>query len=148
MKKSYVEYTKNRSKRSFCVKNLFRAFYVGGFVCCIGMLFTNLYLSWGLSKDLSTAFSTITLIFIAGLLTGIGVFDKIGKYAGAGTLVPITGFANSVAAPAIENKSEGYVFGMASKMFVIAGPVIVFGLASSMIYGFVYWLYLLTRGII
>lgn len=143
MENSYIEYTKKRSKRSDCVRNCLRAFFVGGFVCIIGFAFKQLYVYFGVGDENASTFASISLIFIAGLLTGIGVFDKIGKFAGAGTLVPITGFANSVAAPAIENKSEGYVFGMASKMFVIAGPVIVFGLAASMIYGFIYWIYLM-----
>ncbi len=112
---------------------------IGGFICCFGMAISDSYIMLGVSKDTSAIFSSITLIFLASLLTGVGVFDKIGKYAGAGTLVPITGFANSVTAPAIENKSEGFIFGVASKMFVIAGPVIVYGTVASVIYGMIYW---------
>ena len=100
----------------------------------------NLYLWTGLSEKQSGTLASVTLIFLAGLLTGIGIFDRIAKFAGAGTLVPITGFANAVASPAIDAKSEGYVLGVAAKMFSIAGPVIVFGTASSVIYGVVYWM--------
>ena len=139
MDKNYIQYTKNRSKRSVSFINCLLAFWVGGLICCMGTVFTEVYKSIGADTESAKTYSSMTLIFIAGLLTGIGVFDKIGKYAGAGTLVPITGFANAITAPAIENKSEGYVFGMASKMFVIAGPVIVFGLCASMIYGIIYW---------
>ncbi len=140
MKNTYSEYTKARAKRSNCPLNCFKAFIVGGFVCCIGYILVLLYKELGADEKTAQIYSTVSLVFIAGLLTGIGVFDKLGTFAGAGVLVPITGFANSVTAPAIENKSEGFVFGMASKMFVIAGPVIVFGLVSSMIYGIIYWI--------
>ena len=136
----YQAYTEERAKRSPWIKNSIRAFAVGGTICCMGQGLMNLYLWTGLSEKQSGTLASVTLIFLAGLLTGIGIFDRIAKFAGAGTLVPITGFANAVASPAIDAKSEGYVLGVAAKMFSIAGPVIVFGTASSVIYGVVYWM--------
>ena len=138
--KQYKTYTDNRAKRSPWVRNSLRAFAVGGLICCIGQGLVNLYVWAGLSEKQSGTITSVTLIFLAGLLTGIGIFDRIAKFAGAGTLVPITGFANAVASPAIDAKSEGYVLGVAAKMFTIAGPVIVFGTASSVIYGVIYWI--------
>jgi len=136
----YKKYTTDRAKRSSCLLNSVKAFFVGGFICCIGQALFNLYLWWGADENTARTLVSVTLIFAAGLLTGIGVFDKIGKFSGAGTLVPITGFANAIAAPAIENKTEGKINGVCSKMFVIAGPVIVFGTLSSAIYGLVYYI--------
>ena len=136
----YKKYTTDRAKRSSCLLNSVKAFFVGGFICCIGQALFNLYLWWGADENTARILVSVTLIFMAGLLTGIGVFDKIGKFSGAGTLVPITGFANAIAAPAIENKTEGKINGVCSKMFVIAGPVIVFGTLSSAIYGLVYYI--------
>lgn len=136
----YKKYTTDRAKRSSCLLNSVKAFFVGGFICCIGQALFNLYLWWGADENTARILVSVTLIFVAGLLTGIGVFDKIGKFSGAGTLVPITGFANAIAAPAIENKTEGKINGVCSKMFVIAGPVIVFGTLSSAIYGLVYYI--------
>lgn len=136
----YKSYTNNRAKRSPWIKNSIRAFVIGGIICCLGQGLLNLYAWAGLSEKESGTLSSVTLIFLAGLLTGIGIFDRIAKYAGAGTLVPITGFANAVASPAIDAKSEGYVLGVAAKMFTIAGPVIVFGTASSVVYGVIFWI--------
>ncbi|MBQ3081737.1 MAG: stage V sporulation protein AC [Clostridia bacterium] len=136
----YKKYTTDRAKRSSCLLNSVKAFFVGGFICCIGQALFNLYLWWGADENTARTLVSVTLIFAAGLLTGIGVFDKIGKFSGAGTLVPITGFANAIAAPAIENKTEGKINGVCSKMFVMAGPVIVFGTLSSAIYGLVYYI--------
>ena len=138
--KNYKTYADNRAKRSPWIRNACRAFLVGGIICCIGEGLGNLYLMLGADERQAGTLASVTLIFAAGLLTGIGIFDRIAKFAGAGTLVPITGFANAVASPAIDAKSEGYVLGVAAKMFSIAGPVIVFGTASSVIYGFVYWI--------
>lgn len=138
--KDYQKYTADRAKRSPCFLNSVKAFFVGGLICCIGQALHNLYMSWRTDETTARTLVSVTLIFIAGLLTGIGVFDKIGKFAGAGTLVPITGFANAIAAPAIENKTEGKINGVCSKMFVIAGPVIVFGTLSSAIYGLIYYI--------
>ena len=106
----------------------------------IGQGIADLYMHMGIDKDASAAAASITLIFIGALLTGLSIYDKIAKFAGAGTIVPITGFANSIVAPAMEHKSEGYVLGMAAKMFVIAGPVLVFGIASSVFAGLALWI--------
>ena len=140
-KNGYQAYTEARAKRSPWVKNGAKAFLVGGIICCLGQGLGNLYGWAGLPETEAGTWVSVTLIFLAGLLTGIGVFDKIAKFAGAGTLVPITGFANAVASPAIDAKSEGYVLGVAAKMFTIAGPVIVFGTASSVVYGVIYWVW-------
>lgn len=137
--KQYNEYIEKRSETSSCFVDCIKAFFVGGTICLIGEIFKNLYISLNNSEDTSLVLSSITLISIAGLLTGIGVFDKIAKFGGGGALVPITGFSNSVSAPAIEAKSEGFVTGVASKMFTIAGPVIVYGTFASIIYGIIYY---------
>jgi len=136
---AYKKYAENRAKRSPCLKNSICAFVIGGAVCCIGQALNGLYRFWGLSEKHAALCVTVTLVFVAGLLTGIGIFDKIARVAGAGTLVPITGFANAVASPAIDAKSEGFVTGTAVKMFTIAGPVIVYGTVTSVIYGVIYW---------
>ena len=135
----YNDYVKKRSPASPIGKNVLRAFLIGGLICCIGQALLNGYDMLGLAEENAATAASITLIFIGALLTGLGVYDKLAKIAGAGTLVPITGFANSVAAPALEFKAEGFVTGMAVKMFSIAGPVIVFGTAAGVIYGLVLW---------
>ena len=117
------------------------SFLVGGFICTLGQLLIYLYGDvLGIEKELVKMLVPITLISLAAILTGLGVFDNIAKYAGAGTLVPITGFSNAVVSPAIEFKSEGYVLGVGAKMFTIAGPVIVYGVSASVVYGFIYWI--------
>ena len=116
------------------------AFLVGGSICLIGQLFRELYLSFGFDEALVGMSVSTTLIFIAALLTGLKVFEKIAKHAGAGTLVPITGFANAVVSPAIEFKNEGFVLGIGTKMFAIAGPVVVYGTVASFIYGIICWI--------
>ena len=118
-----------------------KAFFIGGFICLIGQFLINLYKKFGLSEDDSAAAVSITLIFISALLTGLDIYPKIAKHAGAGTLVPITGFANSVVAPALEAKTEGYVLGVGAKIFTIAGPVILFGILASMVAGLWYWIF-------
>ena len=117
------------------------AFVVGGAICVVGQALVNLYEHWGASAATAATWCSITLVFLGALLTGLGVYDKIGKYAGAGSIVPITGFANSVAAPAIEYKKEGQVFGIGAKIFTIAGPVILYGVFASWLLGFLYWLW-------
>lgn len=117
------------------------AFLMGGVICVLGEAFINLYLYLGLEKDAAFATASITLIFIAVLLTGLNVYDNIAKFGGAGTLVPITGFANAVASPALEFKSEGYILGLGAKLFAIAGPVIVYGVASGVVYGIAIYLF-------
>ena len=123
--------------RSHVGRNCLWAFVVGGLICCLGEMLLNLYGGLGLEQQDAATAESITLVFLGAVLTGLGIYDDIAKFAGAGTLVPITGFANSVAAPALEFKTEGLVTGTAAKMFVIAGPVIVFGVGSSVIYGLI-----------
>ena len=135
----YRAYAENHMPRSHSRRDALRAFFVGGGICVLGQAFTELYLYLGLDKDSAGAACSVTLIFIGAVLTGLGVYDKIARFAGAGTLVPITGFSNSVVAPALEFKTEGMVLGTAAKMFIISGPVIVFGTAASVVYGIVYW---------
>ena len=117
------------------------AFWIGGLICVVGQIFTNCYGAWGLEKQDAGTAASMTLVALSALLTGLSVYDDIAKHAGAGTLVPITGFANAIAAPAVEFKTEGFVLGVGAKMFTIAGPVIVYGLAASVVYGFIFWLY-------
>ena len=141
-KKTYDKMTKKASPPSPKLKDCSLAFLVGGFICTIGQLLMSLYGDvFGLKEDVVKMLVPVTLITLAAILTGFGVFDKIAKFAGAGTLVPITGFSNAVVSPAIEFKSEGYVLGVGAKMFTIAGPVIVYGTVASVIYGVIYWIY-------
>ena len=133
----YGKLVNQRSKPSPMGKNILWAFLVGGAICTIGQGLTNLYQSYGLDKDQAGTATSVTLIFAAALLTRLGVFDKIAKRAGAGTLVPITGFANAMVSPALEFKSEGFVTGTAAKLFTVAGPVLVFGISASVIYGLI-----------
>lgn len=133
----YGKLVNERSRPSPMAKNLVWAFLVGGAICAVGQGLTNLYQSWGLDKEHSGTATSVTLILAAALLTGLGIFDKLAKRAGAGTLVPITGFANAMVSPALEFKSEGLVTGTAAKLFVVAGPVLVFGLSASVIYGLI-----------
>lgn len=130
---------KNSSSPSPKIKDMFFAFLIGGTVCTIGQLLKELYSYLGVSADVIKMAVPVSLIFLAALLTGLRVFDNIAKVAGAGTLVPITGFANAVVSPAIEFKSEGFVLGVGTKVFSIAGPVILYGTAASVIYGIVYY---------
>ena len=119
--------------------NCLKAFLVGGLICSLGQALTNLYLFLNLSLTDARTLTSVSLVFLGGLLTSIGIYDNIAKHAGAGTLVPITGFANSIVAPAIEFKSEGYVLGLGAKMFVIAGPVLVYGITASVVFGVLYF---------
>ena len=137
----YGEYVKGKSPNSPAWGNMLKAFFVGGLICCIGQAILNAYGAVGLGQENAAAATSITLVFIGTFLTGLKLYDKIAKFAGAGTLVPITGFANSVAAPAIEFKNEGFITGMAAKMFVIAGPVIVYGITASVVYGIILFLF-------
>ena len=140
--KEYGQYVNARSKSSPSVKNCLWAFCVGGLICTLGQLLLTFYKDYcGLEQDDAAAAVSVTLILLSAVLTGLGIFDKIAKHAGAGTLVPITGFANAVVSPALEFKSEGLVMGVAAKMFVIAGPVLVFGISASVIYGVILLLF-------
>ena len=119
------------------------AFLVGGAICCLGQVFLNWYANLGLDKDMAGTAASMSLVMLSALFTGLSLYDDLAKHAGAGTLVPITGFANSIAAPAVEFKTEGFVLGVGAKMFPIAGPVLVYGTAASVVYGFIYWLWTL-----
>ena len=135
----YRQYAEQHMPRSHTRRNALRAFIAGGCICAIGQGFIELYTALGLDKDGAGAACSVTLIFIGAVLTGLGLYDKIAKFAGAGSLVPITGFSNAVVAPALEFKTEGMILGTAAKMFSIAGPVIVYGVSASVVYGVVYW---------
>lgn len=139
--KLYNQYVKQVTPKHSWLMNLIRAFISGGIICAIGQGFMNFYLARGAEKDLAAAYTTLTLVLIAVVLTGFNVYQKIAKFAGAGSVVPITGFANSVAAPAIEFKKEGQVFGIGCKIFTIAGPVILYGIFSSFILGVIYYIF-------
>ena len=139
--KDYQEYVNQKSPNSPILKNCFNAFWVGGLICSIGQIIFSFCLYKGLDETASGTIVSIILIAISAFLTGLNIFNKIGKFAGAGSLVPITGFANSVVAPAMEYKSEGYIMGVGAKMFTVAGPVLVYGISTSIIVGFVYFLF-------
>jgi stage V sporulation protein AC len=140
--KEYAKLVKDLSPKSPLWKDCMKAFLIGGLICTLGQLILNGYLALGLEKkDAFTAMS-MTLVALSALLTGLSVYDDIAKHGGAGTLVPITGFANAVAAPAVEFKTEGFILGVGAKIFQIAGPVIVYGVSASVLYGFIYWLWI------
>ncbi len=139
----YQEYVKQKAKNSPLWKNMIWAFLVGGLICAIGQGFFDFFRYLGLEETLSSSATSMTLILIAALLTGFGVFDDIAKRAGAGTLVPITGFANAMVAPALEFKSEGVITGTAVKLFTVAGPVLVFGISASILVGLIKFLLML-----
>lgn len=138
---NYLEYVKSLAQPTKHFKTCYRAFIVGGGICAFGQFLRYMLSYWlALEGDVLAGTASIILIFLGALLTGLGVYDRIGKNAGAGSIVPITGFANSVASPALEFKTEGYIYGLAAKMFVVAGPIIVFGVLSGAIVGLVYFL--------
>ena len=134
-KQEYQKYVQDRAKSSPIVKNCAMAFVIGGGICVLGQAIMDGWMAAGLEKTDAGTATSICLVLLSVLLTGLNVYNKLGRYGGAGTLVPITGFANAVASPAIDFKSEGLITGMASKMFTVAGPVIVFGVTASVIYG-------------
>lgn len=138
--REYNQLVQRLAPRSPVWKDLFNAFWTGGLICTLGQLIQNGWKAAGLEKDAAGTATAISLIFLSALLTALGVYCCIAKFAGAGTVVPITGFANSVVSPAMEFRAEGLVTGMAAKMFVIAGPVIVYGTVASIVYGLIYWL--------
>ena len=142
----YNEYVKQKTPNSKIAKNCIMAFLFGGLICCIGQFFTDLYLMIGNDTDTASAYTSITLVLISALLTGFGQYERIAKHAGAGTLVPITGFANAVVSPALEFKTEGYILGTGAKMFIIAGPVIVYGIAAAFVYGIILFIISLFGG--
>ena len=138
--KQYARLVKELSPASPMKRDCFNAFWIGGTICLIGQLLQNGYLALGLEKDQAGTYTSMTLVALSALLTGLSLYDDIARYAGAGTLVPITGFANAIAAPAVEFKTEGFILGTAAKMFTIAGPVIVYGVLASVVYGLIYWI--------
>ena len=142
--KRYEKLVGELAPRSPIWKDCLNAFWIGGLICVLGQALMGLYGYWGLEKEDAGTAASMTLVTLSALLTGLSLYDDIAKHAGAGTLVPITGFANSVAAPAVEFKTEGFVLGVAAKMFTIAGPVIVYGLAASVVYGVIYWLWMIV----
>ena len=138
--KKYNKYVDEKTPKPDLLKDMWHAFLVGGAICTVGQVITNVYLDQGMDKETAAAFTTMTLVLISVILTGFNVYQRITKYGGAGSLVPITGFANSVAAPAIEFQKEGQVFGIGCKIFTIAGPVILFGIFASWVLGLIYWI--------
>ena len=140
-KKDYQNYVEQKSPNSPIIKNCFNAFWVGGLICSIGQIIFNYCKFRGMDVQMSNTIVSVILIGISAFLTGLNLFNRIGKFAGAGSLVPITGFANSVVSPAMEYKSEGYVMGVGGKMFTVAGPVLVFGISASILVGILYLIF-------
>lgn len=139
-KTEYSKYVDKITESTNIYKNMTWAFIVGGLICTLGQFIVNISKSLGFDINTANDINTVIMIFLGAFLTGLGVYDNLGKYAGAGSIVPITGFANSIVAPAIEFKPEGYIFGIGAKMFVIAGPVLVYGIITSTAIGLIYYL--------
>lgn len=138
--KEYGKLVERLSPKSPIWKDCLGAFVIGGLICTLGQVFMNVYDRLGLNKTDAGTATCISLIFLSALLTGFSLYDNIAKFAGAGTLVPITGFANAITAPAVEFKTEGFILGVGAKMFTIAGPVIVYGISAGVVYGLIYWI--------
>ena len=138
-KRAYRKFAEEHAPKSNLFADCFAAFWVGGLVCVIGQGISDMYAKFGAAEDTAKILTPITLVFLSCLLTGFGLYQKIAKYAGGGTLVPITGFANAVAAPSIDAKYEGFVLGVGAKMFTIAGPVILYGTTASRVWGVIYY---------
>lgn len=139
-KEEYKKYVEKRAKKSPILKDTCFAFLIGGSICVLGQLFMNLYLRFNLEKQLASTLASLSIVLIAVILTCIGIFDNIARVAGAGIIVPISGFANAVSSQAIDSKSEGYVLGVGAKIFTIAGPVILYGTISGVLYGVIYYI--------
>lgn len=139
--REYSRLVKEMSPKSPLKKDLIKSFVVGGLICLLGQVAIHCYKSLGLEQQDASSAASMTLVVLAAFLTGLSLYDNIAKHAGAGTLVPITGFANSIAAPAVEFKTEGFILGVGAKMFTIAGPVIVYGVSASVVYGLIYWIF-------
>jgi len=137
--KEYAKLVQHMSPKSPMWRDCLGAFCIGGLICVLGQFFINWYSGMGLEQEKASAAASMTLVVLSALLTGLSLYDNIAQYAGAGTLVPITGFANSISAPAVEFKTEGFILGVGAKMFTIAGPVIVYGVSASVAYGLIYW---------
>ena len=140
-KKDYQEYVDKKSPNSPIIKNCFNAFWVGGLICSIGQIIMKFCIYQGMTQENAGTIVSISLIGISAFLTSLNIFNRIGKFAGAGSLVPITGFANSIVAPSMEYKSEGYVMGVGAKMFTVAGPVLVYGISTAILVGIIYLLF-------
>ncbi len=138
--KQYQRLVGELAPKSPIWKDCLNAFWIGGLICTLGQLAMNGYTALGLDKENAGTATSMTLVVLSALLTGLSLYDNIAKYAGAGTLVPITGFANSIAGPAVEFKTEGFILGVGAKMFTIAGPDIVYGVVASVVYGLIYWI--------
>ena len=138
----YKEYSDKKAPRSPIIKNCIKAFLVGGAICTLGEFFSEVYQGFGMGKEEAGSLVSVTLIFLSMLFTGLGLYPKLAKHAGAGTLVPITGFANAVASSAIEAKSEGLIMGVGAKLFTIAGPVIVYGICASAVAGLISYIFM------
>lgn len=140
--KQYNEMVKKASPNSKSWIDIPKAFVIGGLICCIGQGINNIFSYYGFDTKTAASWTSITLVLISAILTGLGLYEKLAKHGGAGTLVPITGFANSVVSPALEFKSEGFVLGLGAKIFIISGPVILYGTTASIIYGLIYYFFL------
>lgn len=138
--KEYGKLVKDMAPKSPLWRDCLNAFWIGGLICTIGQLIMNGYLALGLTKEDAGTAMSMTLVFLSALLTGLSLYDNIAKIAGAGTLVPITGFANAISSAAVEFKTEGFILGVGAKMFTISGPVIVYGVSASVVYGLIYWI--------
>ena len=144
--KEYEQLSQFLAPKSPIFKDCFHAFWIGGLICLLGQLAINGYMALGLPKQEASTAASMSLVALSALLTGLSLYDDIAKHAGAGTLVPITGFANAISAPAIEFKTEGFILGVGAKMFTIAGPVIVYGLSAGVVYGIIYWIIQMATG--
>ena len=138
--KEYTEYVEDMTEKSSLLKNCIVAFIIGGLICIIGQVITDIAISYGIEKKTAGTISSIFLIFIGASLTVLKLYQPLGKFAGAGSIVPITGFSNSIVSPAIEYKSEGLILGIGANMFKVAGPVLVYGIGSSVVLGFIYYI--------
>ena len=139
-REEYKKYVENKSTDSKLLRNILRAYLVGGLICAVGQFFTNSFRQMGFDTDMVASLTAMTMVFLGVAFTGLNLYDDLGRFAGAGSIVPITGFANSIVSPAMEYRSEGYVLGIGARMFLIAGPVLVYGVTASIIAGMIYYL--------
>ena len=139
-REEYKKYVDSKSKDSKLLRNVLRAYMVGGLICVVGQFFSNSYKLMGFDPDITASLTSMTMVFLGVLFTGLNLYDDLGRFAGAGSIVPITGFANSIVSPAMEYKSEGYVLGIGARMFLIAGPVLVYGISASIVAGMIHYL--------